>query len=119
MTTFRAPNPTGQQSATRATYPIGRLQRRIILSVLIFASVLSFGYAALSLVVAKELIYVPQTPLSGNPGDLGLQYQNITFPSRDDGVRIQGWFIPGVLPNGNLTAQRTIIVVHGTRTNRV
>jgi len=28
------------------------------------------------------------------------------------------WFIPGVLPNGHLTAQRAIVFVHGTRTNR-
>jgi uncharacterized protein len=31
---------------------------------------------------------------------------------------LQGWFIPGVLPNGGLTAQRTIIVVHGNAANR-
>jgi len=31
---------------------------------------------------------------------------------------LSGWFIPGVLPNGSLTTQRTIIVVHGNNANR-
>ena len=52
------------------------------------------------------------------PASLGLQYKDITFPSREDHIQLSGWFIPGVLPNGSLTAQRTIIIVPGNTGNR-
>jgi uncharacterized protein len=47
-----------------------------------------------------------------------MQFKYVTFPSREDHIQLKGWFIPGVLPNGSLTAQRTIVFVHGDRTNR-
>jgi len=47
-----------------------------------------------------------------------MQFKYVTFPSREDHIQLQGWFIPGVLPNGSLTSQRTIVFVHGSRTNR-
>src|SRR5438094_610458 len=31
---------------------------------------------------------------------------------------LKAWLIPGVLPDGRLTFDRVIVVVHGTRTNR-
>ena len=58
-------------------------------------------------------------PMDTMPAALGLQYQNVTFPSRYDNVQLKGWFIPGVLPNGQLTTQRAIIMVHGDSSNRV
>ena len=85
---------------------------------LILSGVLTFGYTTLSVYIAAQLIYAPQEPLYSTPAALGLKYQNVTFPSREDHLQLQGWFIPGILPNGSLTAQRTIIVVHGNRTNR-
>jgi pimeloyl-ACP methyl ester carboxylesterase len=57
-------------------------------------------------------------PIYATPASLGLQYKDVIFPSRDDHLLIRGWFIPGVLPNGHLTTQRTIIMVHGNSTNR-
>ncbi len=60
----------------------------------------------------------PQKPILRTPADYGLAYQLVTFPSRVDNVQLRGWFIPGVLPDRQLTAQRTIIMVHGNRQNR-
>jgi fermentation-respiration switch protein FrsA (DUF1100 family) len=89
-----------------------------VAGVLLASGLLSFGYAALSVYVATQLVYAPPHPAQNTPGSFGLSYRNVTFPAREDHVQISGWFIPGVLPNGNLTAQRTIIFVHGLRTNR-
>jgi uncharacterized protein len=61
---------------------------------------------------------VPQKPLYATPASLGLQFKYVTFPSRVDQVQLKGWYIPGVLPNGHLTSQRTIIMVHGKGANR-
>ncbi|HEY6408001.1 MAG TPA: alpha/beta fold hydrolase [Ktedonobacteraceae bacterium] len=100
------------------TKPPGRGARRLVFVLLIISTVIISLYLSLSLYIATQLIYAPQKPLYATPASLGLQFQNVTFPSRVDQIQLRGWFIPGVLPNGKLTTQRTIVFVHGTRTNR-
>jgi uncharacterized protein len=95
-----------------------RLLRWIVVTLLIVSAIVATAYTALSIYIATQLVYVPQKPLYATPASLGLQFKYVTFPSRIDQVQLKGWFIPGVLPNGKLTTQRTIIMVHGTRTNR-
>ncbi len=95
-----------------------RLLRWIVVGLLIVSVIVITFYTALSIYIATKLVYVPQKPIYATPASMGLQFKYVTFPSREDQVQLKGWFIPGVLPNGNLTSQRTIIMVHGTRTNR-
>lgn len=95
-----------------------RLLRWIVVALLIVSVIVTTAYTALSIYIATKLVYVPQTPIYATPASLGLQFKYVTFPSRIDQVQLKGWYIPGVLPNGHLTSQRTIIMVHGTRTNR-
>jgi uncharacterized protein len=95
-----------------------RRVRWVAAGVLICSSLLAFTYTGLSLVIATQLVYIPQKPVTTTPGAFGMQYRDVTFPSRGDGIALQGWFIPGHLPDGTLTASRTLIFVHGTRTNR-
>jgi uncharacterized protein len=85
---------------------------------LIFSAVLTFGYAAISLYTAMIVEAQPAVPVKQTPGAFGLQYRDVIFYSRIDHVRLRGWFIPGVLPNGHLTSDHTLIVVHGTGSNR-
>src|SRR2546421_2720246 len=96
----------------------GRKWRVLVVVLVIISGLLTSAYAALSLYVATQLVYVAQKPLYSTPAAFGLNYQNVTFPSREDHIQLRGWLIPGGLPNGSLTVQRTIIFVHGTRTNR-
>jgi len=95
-----------------------RLLRWIVVALLIVSVIVITFYTALSIYIATQLVYKPQKPLYATPASLGLQFKYVTFPSRIDQAQLKGWYIPGVLPNGNLTSQRTIIMVHGTRTNR-
>ena len=104
--------------ATGRVKKTGRLLRWIVVAFLIISVVVTTVYTALSIYISTRLIYAPQKPLYATPAFLGLQFKNVTFPSRIDQVQLKGWFIPGVLPGGKLTAQRTIIIVHGTRANR-
>jgi fermentation-respiration switch protein FrsA (DUF1100 family) len=76
------------------------------------------GYAAISIYVATHMIQTTRVPLYATPASLGLQYKDVTFLSREDHFQLSGWFIPGVLPNGSLTTQRTIIIVPGNTGNR-
>src|SRR2546423_4627692 len=108
--------PTIQSQPGAATN--GRNWRIFVVALLIISGLLTSAYTALSLYIATRLVYVAQKPLYSTPAAFGLKYQNITFPSREDHIQLRGWLIPGVLPGGTLTVQRTIIVVHGTRTNR-
>jgi pimeloyl-ACP methyl ester carboxylesterase len=111
-------------SVTPVTQPQGgvkttdRLLRWIVVVLLIVSAIVTMTYTALSIYIATQLVYVPQKPLYATPASLGLQFKYVTFPSQVDQVQLKGWYIPGVLPNGNLTSQRTIIMVHGNRTNR-
>jgi uncharacterized protein len=95
-----------------------RLLRWIVVTLLIVSVIVTTAYTALSIYIATQLVYKPQIPPYATPALLGLQFKYVTFPSRIDQVQLKGWYIPGVLPDGNLTSQRTIIMVHGTRTNR-
>jgi uncharacterized protein len=95
-----------------------RLLRWIVVTLLIFSVIVATAYTTLSIYIATRLIYAPQVPIYATPDSLGLQFKYVTFPSRVDQVQLKGWYIPGILPNGNLTSQRTIIMVHGNRTNR-
>jgi uncharacterized protein len=109
-----APVPPAADKSTRA----GRGFRRLVAVLLALTAVLAVGYAAISIYIAPQLVHSKNVSLYATPASLGLQYKDITFPSRVDHIQLSGWFIPGVLPNGSLTAQRIIIVVHGNEANR-
>jgi fermentation-respiration switch protein FrsA (DUF1100 family) len=96
----------------------GSLARWLVAALLLVTGLATVGYAGLSVYIATRLVYVPQLPIKRTPADRGLAYRPVTFPAREDGVELRGWFVPGVLPGGQLTAQRTLIIVHGTRQNR-
>ena len=87
----------------------------LTLTLLTTPAVLTLGYAGISTFVATRLAYAPPEPVTTTPAALGLDFRAVTFPSRGDGVPLRGWFIPGLLPAGRMTAQRAIIVVHGAR----
>ncbi len=97
---------------------VGRRWSRFVVVLLVLSTLLTVSYTAVSIYIATQLMYAPRMPIYATPASLGLQYKDVIFASRDDHLPIRGWFIPGVLPNGHLTTQRTIIVVHGNSTNR-
>lgn len=109
-----APGPPAVDKSTKA----GRGFRRLVAVLLALSIALIVGYAAISIYIAPQVVHSKNVPIYATPASLGLQYKDVTFLSREDHLQLSGWFIPGVLPNGSLTAQRTIIVVHGNDANR-
>lgn len=83
-----------------------------------FLVILSFLYVGVIIYVAKQVEYAPPLPIRQTPATFGLRYQDVTFSSRTDHLQLRGWFIPGIRSDGSLTAQRTLILVHGTGSNR-
>ncbi len=96
----------------------GRIWRRVVAVLLTLSVLLMVGYSGVSFYIATQLQVGHRTPIYATPASLGLQYKDVTFPSRYDNLQIKGWFIPGILPNGQLTSQRTILIVHGIDNNR-
>src|SRR6267143_6344627 len=97
---------------------MGMTWRRTIAGLLILSGLLTLGYVAISSYIAEQLVYETPKPIVRTPASLGLRFANVSFPSRNDQISLKGWLIPGVLPDGRLTVDRTIVAVHGTRTNR-
>ena len=106
-------------SLNRNTFSMrkGKL-RTLLIKSLIFLGIVSFLYTGIIGFVATRIAYAAPQPVTRTPADFGLDYRNVTFSSRYDSVQLRGWFIPGVLPDGRLTADRTIIMVHGLHSNR-
>jgi dienelactone hydrolase len=69
-------------------------------------------YCVLSAFGARRAMEIPRLPLNFWPSSYGLKYKDVFFPSRDDNVKLKGWFLPG----GNTTA---VLIVNGGFENRV
>lgn len=96
----------------------GHRLRKFIVALVVITEILTFFYAGISVYAATRVEYQAPLPITSTPAAYGLSYRDVTFYSRVDHLRLRGWFIPGVLPDGHLTSQRTIIMVHGTHSNR-
>jgi uncharacterized protein len=70
---------------------------------------------ALAAYITRLMVAPPRQGLWANPGDLGLDYEDVHFPAQD-GVRIAGWFIPAA---NSVRKGATIILVHGWLWNRL
>src|SRR3989440_6389511 len=92
--------------------------RRAVTGLLILSGLLSLGYIGISSYIAEQLVYEAPKAIVKTPASMALRFANVSFPSRDDQIMLKGWLTPGVLPDGRLTVNRVIVVVHGTRTNR-
>ena len=69
---------------------------------------------AISAYSDEVLVHPSRMPITTNPGNYGLRYQNVSFLSRVDHMHLRGWFVPALSHS-----DRTIIVAHGHAANRV
>lgn len=67
------------------------------------------GYAAW---VAHKMTSLEWVAVFGHPSELGLQWEDVTFPSRRDEVLVSSWYLPSA------TDDRCIILVQGTEHHR-
>lgn len=88
--------------------------------IVLFVLLVFFGlvYTGGNVYAAVQVTNSQSLPDTRTPASFGLAYRNVTFYSRLDHLRLRGWFIPGILPDGRLTAQRTLILLHGLHSNR-
>ncbi|HYX48758.1 MAG TPA: alpha/beta hydrolase, partial [Ktedonobacteraceae bacterium] len=96
----------------------GNKARKLLVALFIGLEVLILSYIGISFFVATQMAYAQPKVITETPAALGLNYRDVSFLSRQDHLLLRGWFMPGVLPNGQLTTERTIIMVHGLHDNR-
>ncbi|HET9918675.1 MAG TPA: alpha/beta hydrolase [Ktedonobacteraceae bacterium] len=92
--------------------------RRFTIILLVVSGILATLYVGTSMALALILAYLPPLPVTQTPSSLSLSYREVAFLSRGDRILLRGWFIPAILPDGQMSAERTIIVVHGVHANR-
>jgi uncharacterized protein len=106
------------ESSQPSLKKINRTKKKTIFRVLTgFAVILVVLVLLVGLISAysDELLIRPvRMPITSNPGNYGLRYQNVLFLSRGDHIHLSGWFIPALS-----TSDRTIIIAHGHADNRM
>lgn len=76
---------------------------------------LALVYVGLSGYMALKLTQTVRRPFTQAPEAYGLAYETVSFPSRVDGLALEGWLLaaaPGA------PARRPIVVVHGRNSDR-
>ncbi|HSH04901.1 MAG TPA: alpha/beta fold hydrolase [Anaerolineae bacterium] len=92
------------------------LFRRMVRFVLLVSGFVAGLSAVLAAMLARFLLAPPRQKLWSDPGDVGLEFDDVTFPARD-GLRLSGWFVPGEgVAEG---ARPTVVLVHGWTWNRL
>lgn len=86
-------------------------------AILVLLGIIAIASAAVISTVqtGMELTRLPAVPVTGAPeGDL--TFRPVQFPSREDGVRLRGWYIPAAAGEGS---EKTVILIHDRGGNRL
>ncbi len=116
MSTQLAPEKTSPP--IQATERRHRYVRWSVAALLIASLLVTTIYTVFSSYIATQLVQKAQLPFHTTPADFHLPFRDVSFTSREDHLPLVGWFLPGIGPDGRLTAQHTIIMVHGYPGNR-
>ncbi len=90
-----------------------RTKKRIAISLASVLLVAIVACVAISVYVGWNLTHKERKPILETPKDYGLAYQDATFISKDDGLKLKGWII-----EPTKQARMTIIFSHGYGGNR-
>lgn len=74
--------------------------------------VVIFVFVGVSAYLGRSMTRTERTPVEGNPGLWGLEYEDVSFPSLEEDLTLRGWFLP---VEGS---DRVIAMVHGNGGNR-
>jgi len=84
----------------------------LILILLGFPLLVSLSIIAYAVWIAHSLTSIERVAVFGHPTQLGLQWEDVTFSSRGDGVPLSGWYLPAAKED------RCIVLVQGTEHHR-
>lgn len=81
----------------------------IVLSLVLLLAVVFVG---ISVYLGFTMTRCERIPLADTPASFGLAYEDVSFPSAEDGLTLSGWLIPST------RSDRVVIMVHGADDNR-
>jgi fermentation-respiration switch protein FrsA (DUF1100 family) len=81
----------------------------ILAGIVLLTALVIIGYA---IWVVHKTTAVERIPVSGHPSMLGLDWEDVTFPSKGDEIMLSGWYLPAE------TDDRCIILIQGTGHHR-
>jgi len=90
--------------------------RQVIRLVMMLAGVLAGMLVTFVALFLRLMTFPTRQRLWCFPTDLGMEFEDVTFPARD-GVRLSGWFIP--TGNSREKSAPTVVMVHGWPWNRL
>jgi len=102
---------TDEKAMTDKVNKSRRLRRRVLWASLAVILLAAGAILGISGYAASSLTRFERAPIQSNPADLGLEYVDVSFPSRD-GLTLRGWWLDG----GDDSP--AIVVVHGSGGNR-
>ncbi|HEX6541297.1 MAG TPA: alpha/beta hydrolase [Ktedonobacterales bacterium] len=76
------------------------------------------AYLGIAAYAARKLAFSNPLAIEQTPAECGMDFREVSFVSRDEGVLLRGWLIPGIGAGGQPTLERTVIAVHGAWQNR-
>ncbi|MCZ8512791.1 alpha/beta fold hydrolase [Paenibacillus filicis] len=102
--------PRRRSSWARWIWPLG--------SLIVFLLASSIG---ISIYVGWKLTHPVPKPLDDSPDHYGMSFESIQFQSRQGGILLKGWYIPGKPPaeGTEAPAKPNLILAHGYDNNRL
>ena len=77
---------------------------KLVWRAVLFAAIAYGAIASLLFLLQSRLVYVPNSPtrtITATPAQIGLAFEAVIFTT-EDGVRLDGWFLPAERPRGVL-----------------
>lgn len=87
--------------------------RAALVLLAIFLAAVAVVYAGLSGYMALTLTRPDRLPFERSPEEYGLAYEPVVFPSRIDGLLMDGWLLPAAG-----STKRPVVMVHGRGSDR-
>jgi dienelactone hydrolase len=75
--------------------------------------------AAATALLMRYMTRPPRLPIWASPKDIGLDYKEVIFPARDDGLRLSGWFVHGQAADTHSEPRPAVVLVHDWGWNRL
>lgn len=91
-----------------------RIRRWFLTGLLALTLLVTAGVLGVSGYVAGKLSIPTREALEGSPADLGLRYEDVEFPSRDEDIPLSAWYVHADADNSRCT----VVMVHGRNHNR-
>jgi fermentation-respiration switch protein FrsA (DUF1100 family) len=80
--------------------------------IIIFLAVILSVFIGISVFLGSSMTRIERVTIEEDPNDLGLEYEAVTFLSREDKLELHGWHLP------SQDDKRIVIMVHGADMHR-